>query len=208
MITKISGRLTRIGQDQVSLAIGAFEYEVLIPEVVRRQLEGSVGEQISLFTVDYLEGNPMQGRMIPRLVGFLSEAEREFFDLFCSVDGVGFRKALRGVVRPVREIAQAIEDQDIKTLSTLPGIGEAMAERIVAKLRRKVPKFALMVDRGAPEKRKADHDLVEDVYQALLSVGHGPADARKLIDAALNTRKKFKAFQDLMEEVYVQHRDK
>ena len=49
------------------------------------------------------------------------------------------------MVRPVRELARTIEDQDVKMLATYPGIGEAMAERIVAKLRRKVGKFALIV---------------------------------------------------------------
>ena len=73
--------------------------------------------------------------------------DREFFDVFCSVDGVGVRKALRAMVRPVRELARTIQDQDVRTLATFPGIGEATAERIVAKLRRKVGKFALIVGR-------------------------------------------------------------
>ena len=87
----------------------------------------------------------MGGRMMPRLVGFLSAIDREFFEIFCSVDGVGVRKALRAMVRPVRELARTIQDQDVKMLATYPGIGEATAERIVAKLRRKVGKFALIV---------------------------------------------------------------
>ena len=94
----------------------------------------------------------MQGRMTPRLIGFLTEIEREFFELFCSVDGVGVKKALRSMVRPVKEVATAIEEQDTKSLSALPGIGAAMSERIIAKLRRKVPKFALMV--AGDEKRR------------------------------------------------------
>ena len=120
---------------------------MLIPEFTRRQLQSQIGQEISLHTIEYLEGNPMQGRMTPRLIGFLSEVEREFFELFCSVDGVGVKKALRAMVRPVKEVATAIEEQDAKALSSLPGIGPAMAERIIAKLRRKVPKFALMVAR-------------------------------------------------------------
>jgi len=205
VITKITGTIVRVDREYLTLEIEAMHYEILISEMVRRQLSGSTGKESSLFTVHYLEGNPMQGRMKPRLVGFLTEAEREFFDLFCSVDGVGFRKALRAVVRPVREIARAIEDQDVKTLSTLPGIGEATSERIIAKLRRKVPKFALMVDHKIPEKEvHADRTIVEDVYQALLSVGNTPESAKRMVDDALDTEKTYKNFQALMEEVYHQ----
>ena len=93
VITKITGKLLGVAADVASLRFGAFEFEVLIPEFARRQLQHRVGEEISLHTIDYLEGNPMQGRMTPRLIGFLSEVEREFFELFCSVDGVGVKKA-------------------------------------------------------------------------------------------------------------------
>ena len=145
MITKITGQLIALHDDVLTLRIGAFEYEILIPEFARRHLQSEIDQEISLHTIEYLEGNPMQGRMTPRLIGFLSEIEREFFELFCSVDGVGVKKALRAMVRPVKEVATAIEEQDAKSLSSLPGIGAAMSERIIAKLRRKVPKFALLV---------------------------------------------------------------
>ena len=57
--------------------------------------------------------------------------------------------------RFLRDIAAAIEDQDVKLLAQLPGIGPATAERIVAKLRRKVPKFALMAARVLRPLRRA-----------------------------------------------------
>src|SRR3954454_1935780 len=145
MITKITGIPTAVAPDTLTLAVGAFEYEILIPEFARRNLQDKLGREVVLHTVEYLEGNAMQGRLIPRLVGFLSPIEREFFDLFCEVDGVGVKKALRAMVRPVQEVAAMIEEQDAKGLATLPGVGPATADRIIAKLRRKVPKFALLV---------------------------------------------------------------
>ena len=134
MITKITGKLISVAGDTATLEVDAFEYAVMIPEFARRRLQNQIGETVSLHTVHYLDGAPVQGRLTPRLVGFLSEVEREFFDLFCSVDGVGVKKALRAMVRPVREVAEAIEGQDAKALSALPGIGPAVAERIIAKL--------------------------------------------------------------------------
>jgi len=204
MITKITGQLRELGEDTLTLAVGAFEYEILIPEFSRRQLQSHVGEEVKLHTVEYLEGNPMQGRLTPRLVGFLSEVEREFFDLFCSVDGVGVKKALRAMVRPVREVATAIEEQDTKSLSALPGVGPATAERIVAKLRRKVPKFALMAAREEPANAEVQLDVVGETFEVLRKLGHTESDARRLLDTAIAQKKKYKDVQELLQAIYQQ----
>ncbi len=206
MITKITGQLIHVLDDELALKVGAFEYQVLIPECARRQLQRSLGSEIVLHTIEYLEGNPMQGRMTPRLIGFLSEAEREFFELFCSVDGVGVKKALRAMVRPVREIATAIEEQDTKSLSALPGVGPATAERVIAKLRRKVPKFALLVTREEAAEADVEPDVVAETFEVLCGLGHTASDARKLLDAALAVKKKYPDVQSLIQAIYQQIR--
>jgi Holliday junction DNA helicase RuvA len=202
LITRITGKLVWLGQDALTLELGPMQREVLIPEFNRRQLQQRLGEEISLHTIEYLEGNPMQGRMTPRLIGFLADAEREFFELFCSVDGVGVKKALRAMVRPVKEVAVAIEEQDVKFLSALPGVGPATAERIIAKLRRKVPKFALMVVRDEKHEAEVEPDVVAEAYQVLRGLGHSESDSRRLLDAVLATKKKFKDVQSLLVAVY------
>lgn len=204
MITKITGQLVALHDDTLTLKVDAFEYEVLIPEFARRQLQSEMNKSISLHTIEYLEGNPMQGRMTPRLIGFLNEVEREFFELFCSVDGVGVKKALRAMVRPVKEVATAIEEQDAKGLSALPGIGPAMSERIIAKLRRKVPKFALMVARGEVHEALVTSDVVSETYEVLRSLGHSEGESRRLLDTALSSKKTFKDVQSLIEAIYQQ----
>ena len=204
MITKISGKLVSLNMDFATLEIGAFEYEVLIPEFTRRHLQSELRKNVSLHTIEYIEGNQMQSRLTPRLIGFLTEAEREFFELFCSVDGVGVKKALRAMIRPVREVAAAIEEKDEKWLSSLPGVGPATAERIVAKLRRKVPKFALMVARDISPGSDTQPDVVSETFEALVSLGHGEAEARRLIDTALEGKKKFKDTTELLQTIYQQ----
>lgn len=214
MITLVRGILRSVSEEELILAVEPYEVEVAIPESARRQLQAKVGEMIGLHTLFYIEGNTMGGRMTPRLVGFLSMIDREFFEIFCSVDGVGVRKALRAMVRPTRELAQTIQEQDVKTLATYPGIGEAMAERIVAKLRRKVGKFALIVGQetakveanGTPE--NAEPDVIRDTYAALVSVGHSESQARQAIDRVLAGagRKKFKSVADMIDAIYLQQR--
>jgi len=207
LITKISGKLIAVNEAIATLAVEAFEYEVLIPETTRRRLQTMLGETVSLHTLHYLEGNPAQGRVVPRLVGFLNEVEREFFELFCSVDGVGVRKALRSMVRPVRDIAVLIEEQDAKGLSALPGIGPAIAERIIAKLRRKMPKFALLVGREESGATEVERSVMDETFQMLCSLGHVESDARRLLDAALASKQKFKDVESLLQAVYQHRRD-
>jgi Holliday junction DNA helicase RuvA len=204
MITKITGVPISVSGDVLTLAVGAFEYEVLIPEFVRRQLQGALGREASLHTIQYIEGNQMAARMTPRLIGFLSPIEREFFELICQVDGVGVKKALRAMVRPVQEVAAMIEDQDAKGLAALPGVGPATAERIIAKLRRKVPKFALLVARDLPEGAATERDVLSETFDALRALGHGEADARRLLDDALSRKKKYKDVDELLRAVYEQ----
>lgn len=203
MITKITGILCRIADDTATIATGPFEYEVLIAEFTRRHLQSQVGQTISLHTVQYIEGNAAQGgRLTPRLVGFQNEPEREFFDLFCSVDGVGAKKALRAMVRPVKEIAVTIEKQDAKGLSALPGVGPATAERIIAKLRRKMPRFALLVGQKMEPEDAAIVDVLREAFDALLALGHSESDARHLIDQAREGGKKFKDVESMLTAIY------
>ncbi|MDA7978144.1 MAG: helix-hairpin-helix domain-containing protein [Pirellulales bacterium] len=202
MITKITGILATVRDDALSLRVGELEYEILIPDFTRRHVQGKLGETVSLFTLHYLEGNPAGGKLIPRLVGFTNEAEREFFELFCSVDGVGVKKALRAMVRPVREVAIAIEEQDDKGLTALPGVGPAVADRIIAKLRRKMPKFALIVDKSSPREADVALPVLDEAFAVLKQLGHSDAESRKLVDLATSEKKSFKDVQSLLQVVY------
>lgn len=207
MITKMTGSLNRVLDEEVRLQVGALEYQVLVPDFVRRQLQDRHGQELTLHTSEYLDGNPMQGRLVPRLIGFMTEAELEFFDLFCTVDKVGTRKAMKALVRPIKEIADAIQRQDAKWLTTLPGVGPSTAEQIVASLRRKVTKFALMAaprPDGAPVPENVDGNVLEDAYQALLSVGHNPVEARNRLDRALSHGRSFKSVEEILVEIYKQ----
>jgi Holliday junction DNA helicase RuvA len=207
MITKITGTVNRVLDEEIRLQVGPLEYQILVPEFIRRTLQNKNGEEITLYTSHYFDGNPAHGRMVPRLIGFLAEAEQDFFDLFCTVDKVGVRKAMKAFVRPIKEIADAIQQQDAKWLTTLPGIGAATAEQIVATLRRKVTKYALMAGPnadGTPAPSKVDGDVLEDAYRALLSVGHNPLEARHRLDKALEGGKNFKSVEDILVAIYQQ----
>jgi holliday junction DNA helicase RuvA len=147
MITKMTGLLTRVLDDEIRLQVGAIEYQLLVSEAVRRQIQMRVGQEVTFHVTEYLEGNGSGSRFIPRRLGFNTETELDFFDLFCTVEKIGAKKALKAMARPVKEIADAISRQDARWLSTLPGIGATTAEQIVTTLKRKVTRFAML---GSP----------------------------------------------------------
>lgn len=213
MITRITGQLNRALDEEVRLQVGAFEYQVLVPEYLRRSVQAKVGQEFTFHTMHYFDGDPSRGKVVPRLVGFLVEGELEFFELFCTVDGVGTRKALKALVRPIKEVADAIQRQDSKWLTTLPGIGAATAEKIIATLKRKVTRFAL-----APTGRAATNgtggedatsgtgfvggDVLEEAYAALMALGQSPVEARASLDRVLMTGKSFGSVEEVITFIF------
>ncbi len=204
MITKITGRLVRVLVEEARIQVGGFEYQVLIPEFVRRRIQTQTGQEITLETMEYLEGNPMQGRVVPRLIGFLHEDELQFFDLFCSVDRVGIRKALKALDQPIADVASAIQREDAKWLTMMQGIGASTADHIIAKLKKKVTRFAVAARPNANGESQApiDGEIFDLAYQAMLGLGHTPIDARNQLDRALLSGKKFTDVNQLLQEIY------
>ena len=109
------------------------------------------------------------------------------------------------MTRPVQDVAKLIENEDVKALSTLPGIGPATADRVVAKLRRKMPKFALLVQLQQGGEVERTPDITQETFELLVSLGHSETDARTLIDTAVASGKKFKDVESLVHAVYQQH---
>jgi Holliday junction DNA helicase RuvA len=208
MLTKITGTLIRVLDEEARLQVGPFEYQILIPECVRRQIQTRTNSEITFHILEYIEGNQNSNRMIPRRVGFITEAELEFFELFCTVDKIGAKKALKAMGRPIKEMADAIQRQDVKWLTTMPGIGKQSAEQIIATLKNKVTKFAMAVvpretaDGTSHPSVALDGTVFEDAYAALLSVGLSPVDARNRLDQVAAGGHGCKTVEDVLNVVF------
>jgi len=134
-------------------------------------------------------------------VGFQSILDKEFFELFISVEDIGPMAAVRALVKPVREIARAIEAKDAKALKELKGIGERKAEKIIATLKGKVAMYALMPEVEIPS--EVVEDFRKDVEDVLVSqLGHKLLEARKMIEEAMKRNPRISSSEELFEEVY------
>ncbi|MDR5694083.1 MAG: Holliday junction branch migration protein RuvA [Armatimonadota bacterium] len=200
MIAYLRGRLVRRTEETVVVEAGGVGYEVHLPAVVAQHLKPTPspeGEVIELFISYHV--TPNQPR--PLLVGFLREAEQEFFERFITVDGLGPLKALRAIVRPIHEIADAVERKDVDFLRHLPGIGGRTAEKIVASLHGKMAKFALLQEEAlAPP---APTDIREEALEILTKqLGHRIQEARKMVEEAMARNPRIETTEELLQEIY------
>lgn len=199
MIGYLRGRVVRRGEGVIVIEAGGVGYEVALPPVVEAALPSGNGEaQVELFISYHATANQPR----PLLIGFIHEVEQEFFERFITVDGVGPTKAVRAMVRQVREIADAIERRDAAFLRRLPGIGSRTAEKVIAELHGKMGKYALLREAAAPA-GPSPPDFKEEVIEVLVrQLGHRTAEARRMVEEALKRAPHLDSAEALFQEVY------
>ncbi|MBD3425649.1 MAG: hypothetical protein GF409_00275 [Candidatus Omnitrophica bacterium] len=201
MISRISGELTEVKEDALMIATGGLCYEVLIPVAVRSALEetGSLQGDLNLVTYHYLQLSQSSG--VPVLIGFQNEVEREFFEKFISVSGIGPKAACRALAEPFSLIAEAIDSGNEAFLKNLPGIGKRKAAEIVAKLKGKVGKYGLIRDASLKVARRHE-DIKSEALEVLLQLQYKKTEAENMISKALERAPATKTSEELLNEVY------
>jgi Holliday junction DNA helicase RuvA len=200
MIAYMEGRLLKKDSDRILLLANQVGYEIMVPAFVREALNAKkIGDEVAL----HIYWHQTEHQPKPVLIGFHLEAEKEFFQHFISVDAIGPIKATKAMTISVREIANAIESGDLERLKRLKGIGPRGAQKIIATLRGKVGKFALIRQEDAPAETPVPEDFVEPVMEVLVvQLGHKPADAKRMISQALQRNGGIDSPEALFEEVY------
>ena len=197
MIANVKGNLAGIGKSSahVELPIG-LTLEVLLPAFLVDHFRNYIGSEISLVTFCYFEGQGQGSSFLPRLLGFRNSKDREFFELFTTVSGIGYRKALRAMAQEPATIANAIAMRDAKALRALPEIGAKMSELIITELHDKVLPFMdgsvpTVTVRGGGISQSMTQKLppaAEDAVGALCALGETRADAERRVSKALEIK--------------------
>jgi Holliday junction DNA helicase RuvA len=139
---------------------------------------------------------------MPVLVGFLNEIEKDFFEQFIKVSGVGPKAACKALTLSFSVIAGAIDKGDMALLKTLPGIGEQKAREIIAKLQGKVGKFCLMQDRSNEGLPDVKEDIKEEALNVLLQLQYKRNEAKDMIEKAIRRNPKTESCEEILNEVY------
>jgi len=196
VITRIRGELVELTERSALLLVEAITYELFVPAANVPELLSKIGQPIEFFTLHYLEGQSQGSSFLPRLIGFSSERDRAFFELFTTVKGIGNRKALRALVRPFAETATAIANRDTKSLTEMPEIGKRSAETIIAELHGKVDVF---VGEIASTIEVTMPPFSEDAILMLVQLGETKRDAKRLVQLAFGTKPEINTADQLVQ---------
>jgi Holliday junction DNA helicase RuvA len=211
MIARLSGQLVSVGRQSVLLMHreSGVTYEILVPTFLLEHLSSKVDQPVYFITYHYLEGVGQGSHFVPRLIGFLTERQRDFFELFTTVGGIGNRKALRALAQEPSVIATSIASRDAKALTQLPEIGKKMAELVIAELHDKVGPFVdagfagIDVKGAAVAVRPATNlgPLGEDAVAAVMALGETRVDAERLVGRVLGSDRTFATVGDVLTAV-------
>jgi holliday junction DNA helicase RuvA len=182
MIGKLKGIIESYGEDYIILDVNGVGYLVHCSTRTLQELPRA-GEGASLAIETYVREDQI------KLFGFLTEAEREWFRLLQTVQGVGAKVALAvlGTLKP-GELAAAIAMRDKAMVARTPGVGPKVAERIVTELKDRATAYAdidpaVVRLSGAIEEKRAPQS-VTDAVSALVNLGYGQPQAASAIAAA------------------------
>lgn len=203
MIARISGIIDAVYDESVLVTVGEISYELHVPAVDIPHLRSHIGQRMTLFTLEYIEGNASFGQLAPRLIGFLRDDDKAFFQKFITVKGIGPRRALRVLTAPVGQIAAAIGRKDAKFLTNLPEIGKRTAEQIIAELSGKVDQFATGADGTMDKTAFVERpDELESAITALVSLGERRLEAESWVDRACRADSTLKKTADIVRAAY------
>ena len=175
MIARLKGLLDSFGADFAVIDVNGVGYLVSASSRTLSQL-GAIGEEVVLHTEMLVSEDSM------RLVGFSTAAERDWFRLLISVQGVGARVALAILsALAADEVHRAVASGDSAMIARAQGVGPKLAQRIVNELKDKAGGVALGPAGGAPIPAGSH---AQDAVSALINLGFRPAEAAAAVGKA------------------------
>ncbi|WP_282949996.1 MULTISPECIES: Holliday junction branch migration protein RuvA [unclassified Sphingopyxis] len=176
MIAKLTGRLDSSGAGHAVIDVGGVGYLV---EASARTLDalGPVGGDVTIHT------EMLVGEDFLRLLGFAKAAERDWFRLLTSVQGVGAKVALAILsALEIGDLQRALASGDSAMIARANGVGPKLAQRIAHELKDKAGALGGIV--GSNPALSATSGPLADAVTALTGLGFKPGEASAAVAAA------------------------
>ena len=171
MIAKLKGVVDSVDADSAIIDVGGVGY--LVSASARTLRELAAGDAVTVLVETIVREDAIA------LYGFLETAERDWFRILTTVQGVGARVALSilSTLSP-DEIARAIAAQDRATLSRPAGVGPKLAARLATELKDKAAAFGVApVAKGGEAPVMPAGSINEDAVSALVNLGYKRVEA-------------------------------
>jgi len=194
MIASLTGRLAFKAPTYLVLDVHGVGYEVFIPLSTYYGLP-NLSESTSLSVHTHVREDAIQ------LFGFLTSQEKDAFVLLTSVSGVGPKLALSVLsALPVSNLVSAIQSGDIEKLTTVPGIGNKSASRLVLELKDKVERLHPGLASSSESPRQGENATFDDALSALVNLGYRPQDAKEALKQVKKSNAKSIVLKDMIRE--------
>jgi holliday junction DNA helicase RuvA len=179
MIAALSGVVDQITDDSVVVDVGGVGYLVFAASRTLARLPAR-GKPLKLLIETHVREDHIH------LYGFADEAERGWFRLLTTVQGVGAKTALAVLSALTPDaLTAAVLAQDKVALTEAEGVGRKLAQRIVMELRDKLGAVALTPPGVvADETASESSTLAGDAVSALVNLGYPRTDAFAAVTAA------------------------
>jgi Holliday junction DNA helicase RuvA len=171
LIAKLKGVVDTVDADSAIVDVGGVGY--LVSASARTLRELAVGDEVTVLVETIVREDAIA------LYGFLETAERDWFRILTTVQGVGARVALSilSTLSP-DEIARAIAAQDRATLSRPAGVGPKLAARLATELKDKAAAFGVApLGKGVEAPAMPAGSINEDAVSALVNLGYKRVEA-------------------------------
>jgi Holliday junction DNA helicase RuvA len=194
MIASLTGRLAFKAPTYLILDVQGVGYEVFIPLSTYYGLP-NLSDSLSLSVHTHVREDSIQ------LFGFLTSQEKDAFVLLTSVSGVGPKLGLSVLsALPVADLVSAIQSGDVEKLTTVPGIGNKSASRLVLELKDKVGKLCSDLAPASDSPRPGQDAIFDDALSALVNLGYRPQDAKEALKQVKKSNAESIVLKDMIRE--------
>ncbi len=201
MINFIQGEILKFlsNPKRIVLLVNGIGYEIYIPEYLNNYfVENNISLNSELSLEIYYHVTERQPK--PLLVGFISSADKDFFEQLIQVEGIGPIKAANSLIFPINIIANAIESEDVSLLEQMPGIGSRAAQKIVASLKGKLSYRMDDISYQSSELKIID-SVFDEALSGLIGLGYKNNEARSAINEIISDSDKDIDVETIVREV-------
>lgn len=172
MIATLKGKVLSKKPDGIIIDVGGVGYHVNVP-VSNLYNIPDVGEETSLHIYTYVREDTVQ------LYGFTTEEEKRVFVTLLGVNGIGPRLGLAILSgMSVEKLIEAVYNEDVPLLRTIPGLGKKIVGRLILELKGKLPRVAVSAGESA---------MVNDAISALLNLGYKKSLSQQAVKQAIKS---------------------